>query len=696
MIPALEEHIRENLDSLLREIIYKADNLHQKRTKRKPDFEELVRLVFRALTGKVMHDRGLRGFEFAGGPPDANELLKKVGKHYGDKKLIVQDQATRELVVRDLWENIDFRNLSVEVLSYIWENTLVSRKSRKSLSIIATPPTVARYIVRRLPIEEIPEDQRRIVEPCCGCGTFLVAALQRLRELLPIHFDEAQRHSYFVEMLSGFDIEAFGQEVAWSCLTLADFPNPNGWMLRKEDVLASPERAPHFHRALSNAAVVLCNPPFGRLGAHRKPAELLARVLERSHENVMFGFVLPRVFLSGAGYRDVRRRIAERYAEIEIVSLPDRVFAHAESQTTLLLASHHRNKPGPTAVLHRKVNDADRQVFLREHTVSREDRASYEPREAEKRMEVPILHEIWERLARFSTLREATGGAIHRGIQWNLLLTKIAPGTKQRVAIEQNVQKLISDSLRPGFRRGLRSAETDFCSYECPPVSYLNVEPRYQRLRGAFDLPWDRPKVIVNKNRKGRGPWCLAACADNSGLVCYQSFICLWPKGEWTAPLLAAVMNSPVANAFVAVREDKRNIRVETLGQIPLPHFSPEQEQEITRFVEEYEHIWGDDGSRTDETESHARWLLRRIDSIVLRGYGLPPRLEKELLEYFRGHKRSVPFDFGDYYPPDFTPCVPLWMVDSPEFQKSTAANFLQNAPAITDPELVAVLNELG
>jgi hypothetical protein len=694
LIPALEEYIHEKLDSLLCEIMYKADKLHRKRARCKPDFDELVRLVFRALTGKVMHDRGLSGFQFPGGVPNADELLKKVGEHYGDTKPIVRDQATREQVVHDLWESIGFQNLSVEVLSYIWENTLVDPQSRKSHSIFATPPSIARYMIRRLPIEKIPQDQRRIVEPCCGCGTFLIAALQRLRELLPAGISGARRHSYFVRMLNGFDIEAFGLEVARSCLTLADLPNPNGWVLEKEDVLAPPERAPHFHHALRNAAVVLCNPPFGKSGERQKPAELLSRVLEQSRESVLLGFVLPRAFLSGAGYRNVRRRIAERYDEIEIVSLPDRVFAHAEFQTTLLLASHARSKPGSMGVLHRKVNDTDRQVFLREHSVSREDRASYELTEAEKRIEAPNLQAIWER-AYPSTVQDATGGAIHRGIEWNLPLREKDTRGK-RIPIEENKQKLTSDRPKPGFRRGLRSAEKGFYSYQCPPVSYLSIEKKNQRSSGAFNLPWDRPKVIVNKNRKGRGPWCLAAYPDTSGLICYDSFISLWPKGEWTATLLAAIINSPVANAFVAVREDKRNIRRKTLGQIPLPRFSPEQQQEIVRLVEEYERIWDNGGLRTEETDSHARSLLRRIDAVVLKGYNLPPRLEKELLDYFQGDKRPVPFDFGDYYPRDFKPYVPLWMFDSFEFQKSTAANFLQNAPTITDPELAAVLNELG
>jgi len=69
-------------------------------------------------------------------------------------------------------------------------------------------------MAHRLLSEEMPESDRRVIEPCCGSGVFLVAALQRTRELLPPMMPAEQRHSYFLEMLSGFDIEDFGLEVA--------------------------------------------------------------------------------------------------------------------------------------------------------------------------------------------------------------------------------------------------------------------------------------------------------------------------------------------------------------------------------------------------------------------------------------------------------------------------------------------------
>lgn len=706
LIPALEDNIRQKLDPLLGGILHGATKTHKRSTHRKPNFDELFRLVFRALTGKVMFDRGLRGFRSFSGFPDPDVLLQRVENHYRDRKPAVTDPATRQYVVQELWQSISFQNLSVAVLAHIWENTLVSASTRRSLSIHATPPAVARYIVNRLPIEDIPQSERRIVEPCCGCGTFMIAALQRLRELLPPALDEHTRHSYFAKMLSGFDIESFGQEVARSCLTLADFPNPNGWVLEQEDVFEDPERTPRFNRALDNASVILCNPPFGdftprdrkryKLRSVHKPAELLLRILERIKSNALLGFVLPRVFLDGSGYRDVRHRLGERYEEVEIVNLPDKVFEQAEHETALLMTNRPRGSSRPVSVLHGKVKDADRSLFLSRHQVSREEKGIRTIDVLRDSIAVVDLNEIWECLAEFPTVRDATDGSIHRGIEWNIPLTRRDRKTGKWVPIPENTHLLISDTPKEGFKRGLKGGGRELFSFQCPRVSYLCVKPQFRRTNVPFERPWAVPKVVMNSKRKSRGPWRIAAFADESGLVCYQSFTSLWPNQGPDIWVLAACLNGPVANAFVSAHEGNRDITKETIQKIPMPLLSRESENELRQLVGQYVLTISGNGIDLPETgRRRLRGILRRIDGVLLKGYHLAPRLERQLLEYFRGHNRPVPFDFGDYYPADFKPYVPLWMYDSDEFQKSTAANFLKNAPTITDPELVAILNEI-
>jgi hypothetical protein len=95
------------------------------------------------------------------------------------------------------------------------------------------------------------------------------------------------------------------------------------------------------------------------------------------------------------------------------------------------------------------------------------------------------------------------------------------------------------------------------------------------------------------------------------------------------------------------------------------------------------------------DDKNHTRHVLLEIDALILRGYNLPPRMERQLLDFFRGQRRPVPFEFGDYFPPDFTPTIPLGMYISADFQKCTAERLLKTIPKITDPTLLAVLKEV-
>ena len=69
---------------------------------------------------------------------------------------------------------------------------------------------------------------------------------------------------------------------------------------------------------------------------------------------------------------------------------------------------------------------------------------------------------------------------------------------------------------------------------------------------------------------------------------------------------------------------------------------------------------------------------LLQIDALVLKGYDLPPRLERQLLDFFRGcgNSRQVPFQFNDYFPIDFEPAFSLLDYISEEFRLSTAGAF--------------------
>ena len=125
---------------------------------------------------------------------------------------------------------------------------------------------------------------------------------------------------------------------------------------------------------------------------------------------------------------------------------------------------------------------------------------------------------------------------------------------------------------------------------------------------------------------------------------------------------IVAVLNGPVANAFAAVKETGAHVMVKTIRQIPVPFFTTQQAEEIGTLVAEYRKAIGAAHPlAVQQAYGEADRLLRQIDAIVLEAYGLPPRLERVLLDYFNGfNNRPIPFRFADYFPHDFKPFFSL------------------------------------
>jgi hypothetical protein len=113
---------------------------------------------------------------------------------------------------------------------------------------------------------------------------------------------------------------------------------------------------------------------------------------------------------------------------------------------------------------------------------------------------------------------------------------------------------------------------------------------------------------------------------------------------------LSAILNSPVANAFVATREGKTDITIETLRQIPMPVFTEAQRQMLHSLVYRYQALLKEMTVPLSISDDPER-LLKEIDATVLDGYRMPPRLERELLDFFSGHERPVSHGFGEYLP---------------------------------------------
>lgn len=688
LLPLLDHEVRVKLDKLLTRTITLSVTTFERRFPSTTDvIPPLFRLIFRLIAAKLLADRQHPGRWLQ---DDPRLVIQEVEGFYFKREKpepVLQDYETQVAAWESIRSAFRFQNLSVEALAYVYENTLMTREIRRAKSTHGTDPAIAEYIVRHLPFESLEENDRRVFEPFSGHAVFLVAALRRLRGLLPSTTTPDERHAYFVRMLYGLESEDFAREVARLSLMLADYPNPDGWHLHRGDAFQSDI----LNRELSLANVVLCNPPFedftteeqaryADLALPHKPAAILHKVLEKPPK--LLGFVLPRVFVFGRGYRHLRNVLGNTYSSIEVLALPDNVFKHSGAETVLLIASGTK-----TDKLHLTVGEVYKgrlESFYSKHRPSyqAEDNLDVQIGVFDQGIWLPVLREIWEATAHLKCLRDIA--EVHRGIEYNL-------------SLREYPNEAISKEKHPGFSPGLHRVSDGLEPFFLSDHKYLNISPDIMRTN-AYTLPWHMPKVIMNARRRTAGPWKITAAPDYDGLYCYQSFDGVWPTDGMSPKALAAVLNGPVANAFVAAIEGQRDIRVQTIRNIPIPSFSSAQEATISQLVDEYREIrskWILGTLDALKAQKSCKATLQRIDAEVLKAYDLSPRLERMLLDYFMTHQRPGPVQFTEYFPETFQPWIPWHLYISQDFHEATARATLERLPVISDPLISRALSDL-
>jgi hypothetical protein len=330
------------------------------------------------------------------------------------------------------------------------------------------------------------------------------------------------------------------------------------------------------------------------------------------------GFVLPRAFLMDRAYREQRHNIERLYREVELVSLPDGVFRVSQVESALLIARDFRQSSELQIVKSSEVDDRDRGSFAFTGLPSRTREEMRNPAEVTTgSLWIPPLGPLWRRLEAMPRIGDFLDG--HWGLRWH--------DGRQRTA----------GSGQPGPDRALGLLRAnDHRQFVHGQTTWLDTDPEH--LYGGGNLPWSSPKILCNAARLSRGYWRLAAVVDRSNLIASQQFVGLWPKNPATdLDAIAAVLNGPVANAYMADHSTEKRFRIRSLLSVPLPVSPPPGLGDLAR---EYAALLNE---RTlfvaDERLSS---LLDQIDAVVLEGYDLPPRITRALLASFTGANRPI------------------------------------------------------
>ena len=224
---------------------------------------------------------------------------------------------------------------------------------RKARGAFFTPPAIASFIVDWA----VREPTDRVLEPSAGEAEFLVHAVRRISSLgetqpvvfgSELHASSAEEGRRRVIEAGGLADIAVGDFFSRPIEPVFDVVVGNPPYIRYQDFtgdqrLRAREAALKGGVALSGLASAWA--AFTVVSAlHLRPGGRL-------------GFVLPAELLSANYAGAVRRFLFESFASVELILFEERVFAEAETEAVLLLASGYRNGTADSAMI-RQVRNA--------------------------------------------------------------------------------------------------------------------------------------------------------------------------------------------------------------------------------------------------------------------------------------------------------------------------------------------------
>lgn len=667
LMAAIEHEIEVKLDRLLGEVISKLlagiDDPQRE--------ESAFRTTFRLLAAKILIDRQHPAATSWTDAP-VRDVLTGIETYYHlDHMLRPAVDALPSASVETAWTTlrraITFRNISSDSLAFVYENTLVTADTRKRFGTHSSPRQVAEYVVGQLDLGRFDLEDITIYEPFAGAGTFLVAALRHLRDQLPSTLTGEERHAFLVERISGAELDTFACEVATLSLILADYPNANGWKIATRDLFEKDTLAVD----VAGKSIVFCNPPWEDFDSKErqlypemsaksfsKPMAVLRTLIEARPEGL--GIVLPHGFLRQQQYAGLRQLLADQYDSIEMTALPQRVFQHASFEAAIVVATGLRDstraEDTPTSLRSIDVAGRSREDFLASGKTTAERRRTKVVRSGD--LWIGALDEVWEYLAGYPML--GSKAEVHRGLQW----------------ISQSAGW--SAVPRQGFRPGILKPADSLLQYNLVTTGYVDMREESAYRLGPLTRPWNEPKVLANVSPRSRGLWRLDGVIDLTGLVPSQAFFGIWPTSrDLPLEVIEALINSPLASAYVLEHATNQHLTNVIIKQLPLP--KPGQLSDVVTAVWRYREALAAKAANalhTTEIEEQLEALLIDIDAQLLKAFDLPPRLEWRLLEAFRGHEaeRRVTHPFRGWFPEGFTAYIPLHEYIGPLLRQNTGA----------------------
>ncbi|MBW1615716.1 MAG: SAM-dependent DNA methyltransferase [Deltaproteobacteria bacterium] len=230
--------------------------------------------------------------------------------------------------------NYDLSQISMETLGRFYEAAFVTKESRQQFGTHYTPFNLAKTLLKRMPIEELPPNKRILCDPTCGSGSLLAAGYERLTEATYKNIPLDKRHSKLVNSIFGNDIDNFASEIARMTLMLFYPPHQNNWKIFNLNAEEKSFGQKWIWHIKNKPTIIVANPPFGGVGGMKhgnvkrtrnqrdRSAFILNRSLDILEEGGLLGIIVTGTMLDQQAEKDIRQRILKEYQLLEQWDIP--------------------------------------------------------------------------------------------------------------------------------------------------------------------------------------------------------------------------------------------------------------------------------------------------------------------------------------------------------------------------------------
>jgi adenine-specific DNA-methyltransferase len=298
-------------------------------------------------------------------------LLKRLSKHFAPKLEMPRYRCRTDARASKLVEWIgDFLvkkpfDEAAYYLSCVYA-VLCEQKRRREFAMYFTPPALARHIVDSVALETTSFTKLRFVDPACGGAAFLLPTIVKLRNMLrkqrvsPKEIVSAVNRQIF-----GIERDAVLAELAQQFMRIALAEELGDRRLRLDQLVRVGNALDLFSKEeIPLVDVVLCNPPYRKIGAHElrwfrrhfdgvisgQPnlyAMFMRAAMDMIAPGGLVALLTPTSYFSGPTFQPIRAHYVRSFSiqRIDLLHERDNLFLGVEHDVAALLARRRLLQP---------------------------------------------------------------------------------------------------------------------------------------------------------------------------------------------------------------------------------------------------------------------------------------------------------------------------------------------------------------